>query len=88
MHLPAVMAWLVADACLEYLVLSLTETAVCEVLPLASVPVTLIVVTACQKASSEMRMMSSSRDSMTRRCAVSFGSMFLAKNVAVAILPR
>ena len=31
--------------------------------------------------------MSSSRDSMTLRIAASFGSMFLAKNVAAAILP-
>ena len=44
-------------------------------------------VTARQNASSETRMMSLSMDSMTLRCAVSLGSMFLAKNVAVAILP-
>ncbi len=43
--------------------------------------------TPSQKASSEMRMMSSSMDSMTLRCAANRGSMFLAKNAAVAILP-
>ncbi len=48
MHLPAVIAWLVADACLVYLVLSLTATAVCDVLPLVSVLVTLMVLPATE----------------------------------------
>ena len=37
MHLPALIAWVSAAACLVYLVLSLTVTAVCVVLPPASV---------------------------------------------------
>ncbi|CPR12187.1 hypothetical protein BN971_03481 [Mycobacterium bohemicum DSM 44277] len=41
-----------------------------------------------QKASSGTRMMSPSIDSITERSGLSFGSMFLAKNAAVAILPR
>ncbi len=44
-------------------------------------------VTNSQNASSETRMMSSSMDSMTLRCAANRGSMFLAKKAAVAILP-
>jgi len=48
MHLPALTAWLVADACLVYLVLSLTVTAVCAVLPLASVLVMLMVLPATE----------------------------------------
>ena len=40
-----------------------------------------------QNADSERRMMSSSMDSMTVRTPASLGSMFLAKNAAVAILP-
>ncbi len=50
-------------------------------------PVRDLCVVARQNAASETRMMSSSMDSMTLRCAISFGSMFLAKNAAVAILP-
>ena len=42
-HLPAAIASGVAVASLEYLVLSSTTTAVCVVLPLASVPATLMV---------------------------------------------
>ncbi|CNP15302.1 Uncharacterised protein [Mycobacterium tuberculosis] len=41
-----------------------------------------------QNADSDSRMMSSSMVSMTVRIPPSRGSMFLAKNDAVAILPR
>jgi hypothetical protein len=41
-----------------------------------------------QNAASGSRMTSSSMDSMMVRTAVRLGSMFLAKNAAVAILPR
>lgn len=42
-HLPCVIASVVAEACLVYVVLSSTVTAVCVVLPLESVLVTLMV---------------------------------------------
>src|SRR5262249_37346085 len=46
MHLPCVIAWVSAPVCLVYLVWSFTVTAFCEVLPLASVVVTLMVLPA------------------------------------------
>ena len=58
------------------------------VVPTSGVPAEAVRNVCIQNASSDTRMMSSSMDSMTTRCEVSCGSMFFAKNAAIAILPR